>query len=269
MAVNYRQYQTLGFLSLGAAISLLLVLFPLRPFVIIPAGERGVVLNLGKVQNDVLGEGFHPILPLFTRIKKMSVRIEETAIEETVGTKDLQTLNSKISVTWHLLPEKVNKLYQEIGDNQQIASIIITPVIRESVKASTPTRTAEEILKQRENLKLEIEEKIKGKLDKYGIIVNEVALTNLSFSDEFKASIERKQIAEQDRETAKREAEAEIIRAKGKAEAQKLLKQSLNAQLLQKQAIEKWDGRFPTVMGGNGSIPLINIDPSQVTPPKQ
>jgi prohibitin 1 len=60
---------------------------------------------------------------------------------------------------------------------------------------------------------------------------------------------------------AAKQAEAEVNRAKGTAEAQKLLKQSLNRDLLQKQAIEKWDGKFPTVMGGNGALPLINIAP--------
>ncbi len=57
--------------------------------------------------------------------------------------------------------------------------------------------------------------------------------------------------------------EAEVNRAKGTAEAQKLLRQSLNPALLQKQAIEKWDGKFPTVMGGNGTLPLINVSPSK------
>jgi regulator of protease activity HflC (stomatin/prohibitin superfamily) len=62
---------------------------------------------------------------------------------------------------------------------------------------------------------------------------------------------------------ASRQAQAEVNRAKGTAEAQKLLRQSLNKELLEKQAIEKWDGKFPTVMGGNGALPLINISPPQ------
>jgi hypothetical protein len=34
----------------------------------------------------------------------------------------------------------------------------------------------------------------------------------------------------------------------------------LTPELLQKQAIEKWNGQFPTVMGGNGALPFINLD---------
>jgi prohibitin 1 len=98
--------------------------------------------------------------------------------------------------------------------------------------------------------------------------VDDVSLTKIGFSPEFTRSIEQKQIAEQDAKKAEyeaqkasKQAEAEVNRAKGTAEAQKLLRQSLNGELLQKQAIEKWDGKFPTVMGGNGALPLINITP--------
>ena len=94
----------------------------------------------------------------------------------------------------------------------------------------------------------------------------DVSLINIGFSPEFTKSIEQKQIAEQDAKKAEyealkasRQAQAEVNRAKGTAEAQKLLRQSLNKELLEKQAIEKWDGKFPTVMGGNGALPLINI----------
>ena len=135
-------------------------------------------------------------------------------------------------------------------------------------KAATPKRTAEEILKQRESLKQEIEQKIVERLEKYGIAVNEVSLTSMLFSDDYRKAIEKKQIAEQDRQTAKQEAAAAIERAKGQAEAQKLLRQSIDPQILQKQAIDKWDGRFPTVMGGNGMLPLINIQPSQLSESK-
>ncbi|PMB13222.1 membrane protease subunit, stomatin/prohibitin, partial [Fischerella thermalis CCMEE 5319] len=68
---------------------------------------------------------------------------------------------------------------------------------------------------------------------------------------------------------ATQEAQADINRAKGQAEAQKLLRLTLTPELLQKQAIEKWDGHFPTVMGGNGSLPLININPANLNSQKQ
>ena len=64
---------------------------------------------------------------------------------------------------------------------------------------------------------------------------------------------------------AEQEAEANVNRAKGQAEAQRLLRETLTPELLQKQAIEKWDGKFPQVMGGNGALPLINLDTTKLS----
>lgn len=84
-------------------------------------------------------------------------------------------------------------------------------------------------------------------------------------------AIEAKQIAEQQAKQAEyealkasKEAQAEINRAKGQAEAQRLMRQTLTPELLQKQAIEKWDGQFPQVMSGNGTLPFINISPKNL-----
>jgi regulator of protease activity HflC (stomatin/prohibitin superfamily) len=257
-----QKYVSIGCFSI-VVITLFLFIFPLRPFVVISAGQRGVVVKLGKVQDNILGEGIHPIMPIITQVKKMNVRIQKTDIEESVGTKDLQSLKANVSLNWHLDPNKANSVYQNIGDNNQVIDVIIIPTLKEAVKVATPKRNAEEILRQREKLKQEIDNSVQRRLEKHGIEVVDISLVNLSFSDDYKQAIERKKIAEQEAETAKQEAQAAIEKAKGQAQAQKLLIQSLNPQLLQKQAIEKWDGHFPTVMGGNGSLPLINLQPSQ------
>jgi prohibitin 1 len=253
---------------LGGGVLLLFVAFMFKPFTIVNVGERGVIIRLGEVQDQILNEGFHFILPVFTSVKKMSVRVKKADVDTKVGTKDLQTLDLSTSINWHIEASKVNRVYQQIGDERQIRDTIITPAISEVLKASTPRRTAEEILKQRSDLKQDIERAIKPRLEKYGLQVDDVSLTKIGFSPEFTKSIEQKQIAEQDAKKAEyealkasKQAEAEVNRARGTAEAQKLLRQSLNQDLLQKQAIEKWDGKFPTVMGGNGALPLINVTP--------
>ncbi|MDJ0509234.1 MAG: prohibitin family protein [Crocosphaera sp.] len=250
---------------LGTFIVAALILLVFRPFTVISPGQRGVVVKLGKVQDNILGEGIHPIVPIITQVKKMNVRIQRTDLEESVGTKDLQSLQAKISLNWHIEPNNANTIYQNVGSNSQLIDVIIVPALSEAVKASTPQRNSEEILKQRETLKQEIDNRVKNRLEKRGIKVVEISLVRLSFSDNYKQSIERKKIAEQDAETAKKEAEAMITKARGQAEAQELLRQSLNSELLQKQAIEKWDGKFPMVIGGNGTLPMINIDPSKTS----
>lgn len=268
LAMNIRTAQVPFYVYLGGGIAFVFLAVLLKPFTVINAGERGVIMHFGEVQSEILNEGLHPILPIYTRIKKISVRVRKVDVATKVGTKDLQTLDLTTSINWHIEADRVNRVYQQIGDERQIAETIVIPAVSEILKASTPQRTAEEILKQRSDLKQEIEKTLKLRLIKYGLQVDDVSLTKIGFSPEFTRSIELKQIAEQDAKKAEyealkaaKQAEAEVNRAKGTAEAQKLLKQSLNRDLLQKQAIEKWDGKFPTVMGGNGALPLINITP--------
>jgi prohibitin 1 len=264
--MNIRRAETPFYVYLGGGVVFLFFAILLKPFTVVNAGERGIIMHFGEVQEQVLNEGLHPILPIYTSIKKMSVKVRKVDVATKVGTKDLQTLDFKTSVNWHIEANRVNQIYQQVGDETQIREIIIIPAISEVLKAATPQRTAEEILKQRSDLKQEIERALKPRLAKYGLLLDDVSLTKIGFSPEFTKSIELKQIAEQDAKKAEyealkasKEAEAEVNRAKGTAEAQKLLKQNLNPALLQKQAIEKWDGKFPTVMSGSGALPFINI----------
>lgn len=240
----------------------------LKPFAIVGAGERGVVMRFGKVQDVVFDEGLHIITPLITTVKTLSVRVQKNDVDAEVFSKDLQDVDMDVAINWHIDPPKVNQIYQRVGDEEQIVFRIITPAVSEVVKAATAKKTAEEIIARRKELKQEIDRELKERLISYGIIVDDISLVNVAFSPEFAKAIEAKQIAEQEAKRAEfealkaeKQAQADINRAKGQAEAQRLQRQTLTPELLQKQAIEKWNGEFPQVMGGNGTLPLINIEP--------
>ncbi|MEG4089830.1 prohibitin family protein [Microcoleus sp. Pol12B4] len=240
----------------------------LRPFALVGAGERGVVMRFGKVQDAILDEGIHPILPIFTSVKTLSVRVQKTDLKADAASKDLQSITTDLAVNWNVDPAKVNQVFQQVGDEEQIVTSILSPAISEVLKAATYKKTAEEIITKRTELKTEIDNSLKKRLEPYGVIVRDVSLINFGFSPEFSKAIESKQIAEQEAKQAEftvkkatQDAQAEINRAKGKAEAQRLQRQTLTAEILQQQAIEKWNSQFPTVMGGGGTLPLINIAP--------
>jgi regulator of protease activity HflC (stomatin/prohibitin superfamily) len=240
----------------------------LKPFAIVGAGERGVMMRFGKVQDAILDEGIHPILPLVTSIKTLSVRVQKTDIKADAASKDLQSITTDLAVNWNVDPAKVNQVFQQVGDEEQIVTSILSPAISEVLKAATSKKTAEEIITKRTELKTEIDNSLKKRLQPYGVIVRDVSLINFGFSPEFSKAIEAKQIAEQEAKQAEfavqkatQDAQAQINRAKGQAEAQRLQRQTLTSEILQQQAIEKWNGQFPTVMGGGGTLPLINIAP--------
>ncbi|PMB26659.1 membrane protease subunit, stomatin/prohibitin [Fischerella thermalis CCMEE 5198] len=261
---------------LGGGVMVFILAFIFRPFTIVNAGERGVVMQFGKVQDRVLDEGIHPIMPVVTSVRKLNVRVTQNSFKADAASRDLQKLTTELAVNWHIDPTRINKVFQQVGDNEQIVVGIMTPAVSEVLKAATAKKTAEEIITKRTELKQEIDNDLKTRLAAYGVIVDDVSLVDFAFSPEFSRAIEAKQIAEQEAKQAEfiakratQEAQADINRAKGQAEAQKLLRLTLTPELLQKQAIEKWDGHFPTVMGGNGSLPLININPANLNSQKQ
>ncbi|MDJ0798219.1 MAG: prohibitin family protein [Calothrix sp. MO_167.B12] len=259
-------------LYLGGGILVLFLLMLFRPFAIVNAGERGVVMRFGKVQERILDEGIHPVIPIMTSIKTLNVRVNQNSFQADAASRDLQKVSTEIAINWHIDPTKVNRVFQRVGDEQQIIQRIMNPAVSEVLKAATAKKTAEEIITKRNQLKQEIDQQMTTRMAAYGIIIDDVSLVDFAFSPEFSKAIEAKQIAEQEAKQAEfiakkatQEAQAEINRAKGHAEAQRLQRQTLTPELLQKQAIEKWDGRFPTVMGGNNTLPLININPAKVS----
>jgi regulator of protease activity HflC (stomatin/prohibitin superfamily) len=256
-----------GKILVGGGILLFVALF-FRPFAIVNAGERGVVMRLGRVQDGVLDEGFHFVLPLITSVKTLSVRVQRSDIKAQAASKDLQDVTTEMALNWHIEPDKVNTVFQRIGDETQILERIINPAVSEVLKAATAKKNVEEILTKRTELKQEIDQALKTRLVNYGLAVDDVSLVDFGFSPEFNKAIEAKQIAEQQAKQAEfvalkatKDAEAEVNRAKGQAEAQRLQRLTLTAELLQKQAIEKWDGKFPVYMGGNAPLPFINVTP--------
>lgn len=46
--------------------------------------------------------------------------------------------------------------------------------------------------------------------------------------------------------------------AKGEAEVQRLLRDNLTAELLERQAIEKWNGKLPLIVG-DGSKNILDV----------
>ncbi len=116
------------------------------PFVIINAGERGVVMRFGKVQETILGEGLHLTIPLIDTVQKLSVRVQSQEISAEASSKDLQDVFTDVALNWHILPEEANAIFQEIGDKTEVIQRIINPAVEEVLKAVMAKYTAEEII---------------------------------------------------------------------------------------------------------------------------
>ncbi len=245
----------------GAVILLLSVL--LSSFAVVGAGERGVVFSQFTGVKDIqLGEGMHFKIPFIEEVIVMDVKVQKSQTEASAASKDLQNVSSIIAVNFRVDPSRAHKVYQEIGFSYK--ERVIDPAVQEAVKGVAAYFTAEELITRRAEVKDAVKADLSERLVKFNILIDEFSIIDFQFSPEFNAAIELKQGAEQSALKAKRdlerikiEAEQRITQATGEAEAQRLQRETLTPILLQMRALEKWDGKLPSVSGG--ALPFIDV----------
>ncbi|MEH2037169.1 MAG: prohibitin family protein [Nostoc sp.] len=253
----------------------ILVIIGLNSFIIINPGQAGVISILGKARDGALLEGIHVKPPFITVIDVYDLTVQKFEVPAESSTKDLQNLSARFAINFRLDPIKVVEVRRKQGTLENIVSKIIAPQTQEAFKIAAARRTVEEAITKRSELKEDFDQALGDRLDKYGIIVLDTSVVDLAFSPEFARAVEEKQIAEQRAQRAvyvareaEQEAQADINRAKGRAEAQRLLAETLKAQggqlVLQKEAIEAWKtggAQMPKVLVmGNDSkngVPFI------------
>lgn len=246
-------------------IGLIALIFVFSAFGTVGAGERGVLLHFGAVQDKVLGEGLYFKIPLIQQVIKMDVKIQKDEVQSSAASKDLQIVTSKIALNYHLDPDSVNKVWQELG--RDFNARVIAPSIQEAVKAESAKYTAEDLITKREEVKLKIKENLTKRLAERNIIVDELNIIEFHFSQAFNEAIEAKVTAEQlklkadrDLDRIKIEAQQKVAEAKGKAEALRIEALALrqNIKVIELRWIEKWDGKVPMYWGQ--ASPFVGIN---------
>ncbi len=265
-----------------AILAALILLIGFNSFAIINPGQAGVLSILGKARDGALLEGLHLKPAFVSTVNVYDVTVQKFEVPAQSSTKDLQDLSASFAINFRLDPLQVVEIRRKQGTLENVVSKIIAPQTQESFKIAAARRTVEEAITKRDELKQDFDDALDERLEKYGIIVLDTSVVDLKFSPEFARAVEEKQIAEQRAkraiyvaQEAEQQAQAEINRAQGKAEAQRLLAETLKAQggqlVLQKEAIEAWrqgGSQMPQVlvMGGKeqGSVPfLFNLGETQ------
>jgi len=234
-------------------------------FFTVSSGERAIVFRFGQVQN-VVSDGLHFKIPFIENYKIVDIRTQKAHSPADAGTKDLQTVKTEVALNYHLVADSLADTYSRVG--LDVENKVIDPRIQEIVKAVVARFSAEELLTKREDVKSEIAAGLRSSLVAYNITVEDIQITNFSFSHAFDAAIEAKQTAEQqalkaknDLERIKVEAQQKIALAEAEARTIQIQAQAIKeqggAEYVQLKAIEKWDGRLPQVSGGN--TPFINM----------
>jgi regulator of protease activity HflC (stomatin/prohibitin superfamily) len=239
----------------------------------VPPGYVGVVVQLGQVQPNTLPPGlyFRPfliqnVIDFETRVRPHNFRAIDAASREYQSVKLTGTLNFSVD------GQQADDLYTRVG--LDFADRVIDSAFADIVKEVVPQYGVSEILAKRDEIRAATKQRMQAALGRYGIIVEDVYLADISFSPEYAQAIEQKQVAQQaverEREVlnqkriqaeqaeaqAKGEAAAEVARAQGAAQANRLLTESITAELIEYQRVQKWDGKLPLYQGGDASVLL-------------
>jgi regulator of protease activity HflC (stomatin/prohibitin superfamily) len=270
---------------------IVIIILATSSFVIVESGHVGVIRTLGAVQPDPLSEGFHFKKPFIDKIEQVDVRLNKAQSKSAAASKDLQTVQTQVTVQYSLLGPSAPETYQKIGNREVVAATVIEPAIQESVKAITAQYTAEQLVTKRAEVKLQIQEAIdnfinvtlKDKNVPAALKISNVAITDFEFSGEFNKAIELKVKAEQEALQAKNEKTRRVTQAEAAYQEQKLAADAAaydiearsrakadaiereakalknNPELIQLRLSEKWDGTLPKFTGGE-AIPFIDIN---------
>src|SRR6266568_4830416 len=186
-------------------------------------GTRGISVTLGKAADHFLPSGFGFKAPFITTIVPVNVRQRTQAVRAECFSSDLQQVVMDLRVLYRVPEESVVQIYKQFAGDP--FDSLIAPRVQEAMKEITALQTAEQIVKQREEIKQKALVAAKSKIG--GILwVEDIVIRNIDLSKELERAIEAKMVAEQQANQArftqiqtKVEAETAIIKARGEAEA--------------------------------------------------
>lgn len=234
---------------------------------VVQPGTRGVAVTLGTVDPGFKPEGFGFKKPFLTHILPISIRQQTRPMPAECYSSDLQQVTMEVHVLYRVPERSVVKIFQEYAgapfDN------LIAPRVQEALKEVAATRSAEQIVKQREEIKSRALELARKKIGTDFLEVADLVIFNLALSAELESAIELKMVQEQEAEKAKFtqlkakiEADTAIIRAKGEAEAIAVRGTALrsNPDFIKLQILQNWNGRSPLVVGGSSGNILMSLE---------
>lgn len=254
-------------------------------FVAVPAGHRGVVVTFGEV-GKTLTEGIHLVNPL-ARVHNMSVQIERASNHYTAETSDTQTVTVGVQINWRPDETAMADLFRNYG--MSYADKIINPAIQEAFKSEVAKHKVTDLVAQRPQMSSATKRIVGEWMARHHLILVEMAVADIDFSDKYDQAIENKQVEEQraaqklyelrrtiteaemraaeakgagDATIVQARADAEALTIKGEAQAayNRKVAESLTALLVQRMQMEKWDGRLPVYQLSSAPVLTMSVE---------
>lgn len=250
---------------------------------IIPTGYTGIKTSFGKVSQKELTTGIHFSVPFVQNVSEINNKQQDVTIADKIwgeASDKTPVYAENVTVTYNISVEKSVWLYSNVTN---MDDIINNGIVASAVKSAMAELGPEDVTNRGKVEPLARQKLIEALNAKYGedaVAVHQVIISNMDFEDAYNDAIQQKSIAQQtaarqkiENETAIAKAEADKtvaiknaeakaekmkIEAEAQADANKKVAESISDELIDYQKIEKWDGRLPTVTGGNAIVSLDN-----------
>eukprot|EP00475_Leptophrys_vorax_P004886 TRINITY_DN12929_c0_g1_i1.p1 TRINITY_DN12929_c0_g1~~TRINITY_DN12929_c0_g1_i1.p1 ORF type:complete len:296 (+),score=70.01 TRINITY_DN12929_c0_g1_i1:88-975(+) len=199
----------------------------------VDGGHRAVIFNrISGVRDDVIGEGTHVIIPWFEWPTIYDIRTRPKKISSPTGTRDMQTVNITLRVLYKPRAASLPEIHRRFGND--FDERILPSIVNETLKSIIAQYNAAQLITQREDVSRKIRQSLEERASDFSILVDDVSITHLSFTPDYAAAVERKQIAQQDAERAKftvlqaeQDKKSNIIRAQGEARSAEMVGRAL------------------------------------------
>ncbi len=235
---------------------------------VVHPGNRGVEVTLGKVTPVPKKEGFGFKAPLITRVEPVSIRQQTAQDQAECYSADLQQIHIELRVLYRIPESAVVKLYQDyFGEPFES---LVAPRIHEALKEVAALQSAEQIVKNREQIKTRALDLARKKLGTL-LVIEDIVIQNIRLTKELEHAIEAKMVQEQEAQRSKYvqqraqiEADTAVIKARGEAESIRIRGQALkdNPSFVELQVVDRWDGIAPLIIGSGDGVmmPLSDLE---------